>query len=74
MVMNYKIIDTSPSQGGLRRVMANNKYGIINSNDQLICNIDYEEIELPDYFNFTTQIMVKKMRNGHPLINSAING
>jgi hypothetical protein len=58
--MNYKIIDTNSSQDGLRRVMANNKYGLIDSNNQLICNIDYEEIAFPGTCN--AYIMVK--RNG----------
>jgi hypothetical protein len=60
--MNYKIIDNTPIQG-LRRVMANNKYGIINQNNQLICEIIYDEIAHPyPYERRPKHILVK--RNG----------
>jgi hypothetical protein len=57
--MNYKIIDQMPNRHGLRRVMSNNKYGLINQENKLICNIEYDEIEFP--YNII-HIMVK--RNG----------
>ncbi len=41
--MEYKLIDDTPIVG-LRRVMANNMYGIIDNNGQLICDIVYDEI------------------------------
>jgi hypothetical protein len=59
--MNYKVIDTTPIDG-LCRVMANNKYGIINQNNDLICDIDCDAIEFPTIYANTTHIMVK--RNG----------
>jgi hypothetical protein len=43
--MDYKIVDTTPIEG-LRRVMANNKYGIINRNNNLVCEMIYDAIDL----------------------------
>jgi len=43
IIMEYKIIDKEHYQG-FRRVMSNNLYGIININDQLICDIIYDNI------------------------------
>jgi hypothetical protein len=43
--MEFKIVDATPIEG-LRRVMANNKYGVIDSNNNLICEILYDSIGL----------------------------
>lgn len=41
--MEYKIVDKEPIEG-FRRVMSNNMYGFIDNNDQIICDIIYDEI------------------------------
>lgn len=59
--MNYKIINTTPIEG-LRIVMANNQYGVIDQNDNFVCDIVYDEIHLPDWLNskYKKDIFVKK--------------
>lgn len=53
--MEYKIVDKTPLEG-FQRVMANNLYGIINTNNQLVCEIIYESI------SFYTDIFIKHDR------------
>jgi hypothetical protein len=53
----YKIIDRNPIQG-LRRVMSNNKYGLIDNNGNIICDMQYEEIDGNTLFY--DRILVKK--------------
>jgi hypothetical protein len=43
--MNYIIIDETPISG-LRRVKANNRYGLIDNGNNIVCEIIYDDIDL----------------------------
>lgn len=47
--MNYQIVDEKPVLG-LRRIMADNKYGLIDDHNNVVCEAAYEKIGLDEYW------------------------